>query len=263
MLLQDKIVVISGIGPGLGIHLAVRAAKEGARGLSVVSRTAANLDETERKVAEVSPSCVVLKCLGDIRKAEDCERIAKATIEKFGRVDALVNNAYVGLPPGDFEDADLDKWIGPYETNLIGTLRLTQAFLPQMKKQGGAAIVNVNTDGAKYTPYVNVSGYAASKAALASATRSLAFELGKYQIRVNGIHMGTMWGPYTESFIRRLGDEWGCGYEKAKAKIEDMRALKRFPTDVESAPSVLFLASDFSSAITGASVDCNGGAFMP
>jgi NAD(P)-dependent dehydrogenase (short-subunit alcohol dehydrogenase family) len=207
--------------------------------------------------------CQVLKQVTDICDLNQCKALADATVKKFGRADALLNNAY-GHP--DFDDvatSDLDRWHLPFDVNVVGTLKMTQAFLPHMKAQGGGSVVMINTLGAKMTPVIAESSYCASKAALWSATRTLASEVGKDQIRVNGIHMGFMWGAPVQNYMRNHPEEWGHSEEEAYKRISELHVMKRVTTDDECALAALFLASDYSSAMTGTAIDCNGGQFMP
>jgi NAD(P)-dependent dehydrogenase (short-subunit alcohol dehydrogenase family) len=255
------VIVVSGIGPGLGVKLAIHAAIEGARGVVVSGRTQANLDDAEKRVHEAAPHCPVLKLATDIRDMVQCQKLAAATTAQFGRADALMNNAFSHPDFDHVESANLDNWHDPFGTNVVGTLKLTQAFLPQMKSQGGGSVVMINTMGAKMTPIVAEAAYCASKAALWSATRTLATEVGQYQIRVNGIHMGFMWGYPVQNFMRTHPDLWPSeedGYKQVAA----MHPMKRIVTDDECARAALFLASDYASAMTGTAVDCNGGAYM-
>ena len=120
----------------------------------------------------------------------------------------------------------------------------------------------INTMAAKLTAMIAEAAYSASKAALWSATRSLATEVGKYQIRVNGIHMGFMWGYPVQNYMRTHPEDF-AGEEEGYAQVAALHPMKRIVTDDECARAALFLASDYSSAITGASIDCNGGMFMP
>jgi NAD(P)-dependent dehydrogenase (short-subunit alcohol dehydrogenase family) len=264
MLIRDKVVIVSGIGPGLGVKLAIHAAKEGARAVVVSGRTQTNLDDAEKRVREARADCVVLKQITDICDTGQCQALAKATTDRFGRADALLNNAFAHPDFDRVETSDLDRWHIPFDTNVVGTLRLTQAFLPQMKAQGGGSVVMINTLGSKTTPIAAIAeaSYCASKMALWSATRSLATEVGKYQIRVNGIHMGFMWGYPVQNYMRTHPEDFASekeGYDK----VAELHPMKRIVTDDECARAALFLASDYSSAITGAAIDCNGGLFMP
>lgn len=263
MLLKDKIVIISGIGPGLGVKLAVEAAREGAAGVAVAARSADKLDDAEKRVKAVNPNCKVLKQVTDIADRAQCEALVAATIKTFGRIDALVNSAFIHGDMDYVSSAKLDEWQAVLGVNLIGTLKLTQSVLPQMQKQKNGAIVMINTMAARQVPPLGEAGYAASKAALANSTKYLAKEVGKDGIRANSIHMGWMWGAPVEGYMQWVEQEHKIPVEQQKATVAASIPLGRIPTDDECARAALFLVSDYASAITGAAVDANGGAYMP
>lgn len=262
MLLKDKIVVVSGIGPGLGIKLATGAAREGAAGLVVAARTAAKLDEAEREIRALGLETPVLKLPTDIADRAQCEALVALAVERFGRIDALINSAYV---PGKFEpveSADLDDWRKTLEVNLFGTMNLSQAVIPTMKRQGGGAIVMINTMVTR-KPQPWQAGYGTSKGALRSATAHLALELGRHNIRVNSCCMGWMWGPPVQGYLEGVARQQGVPLETAVAQVAQHIPLGRIPEDGECAKAALFLASDYASAMTGAVLDVNGGEFIP
>jgi NAD(P)-dependent dehydrogenase (short-subunit alcohol dehydrogenase family) len=263
MLVKDKVVIVSGIGPGLGVKLAIEAAREGAAGVVCAARTQAKLDDAEERIAALGTGTRVLKVVTDIADRGQCEKLAAAAVETFGRIDALINSAFFH---GDFDyasSADLDSWHTVLGTNLIGTLKLSQAVLPAMRRQRGGAIVMINTMAARQVPSVPEAGYAASKGALGTAVKYLANEVGADGIRVNSIHMGWMWGAPVEGYMVSQSQQHGVPLEDLKAQVSRNIPLGRIPTDDECARAALFLASDYSSAITGAALDCNGGAYMP
>lgn len=261
MLLQDKVVIISGVGPGLGTHLGTLAAREGAK-VVLAARTVSNLDSVEGAIRALRPDAQVLKVRTDITCRADCAELVGETVERFGRIDGLVNSAYIPGTLSPVETADLDDWRMTFEVNLFGTLNLVQAVLPQMKRQGGGAIVNVNSQ-VVHKPLAGQGGYAASKAALAAATSHLALECGKYGIRVNSVFLGWMWGPAVEGYFKALAQELRTTVEALKQNVSEHIALGIIPEDSECAKSVLFLISDYASVVTGASLDVNGGDFFP
>jgi NAD(P)-dependent dehydrogenase (short-subunit alcohol dehydrogenase family) len=262
MLLTGKIVIVSGIGPGLGIELATLAAAEGAGGVVVAARTPSKLDDSERAIRDRGLATPVCKVPTDVRDAAQCGRLVAAAVDAFGRVDALVNSAYV---PGRFEpieSADLDDWRATLDVNLFGTMRLTHAVIPVMKRQGGGAIVMINSMVTrKPTPYQG--GYAVSKSALTTATAQLALELGPYKIRVNSAYMGWMWGPPVEGYLIDAAKRQGTTVEALAAEVAKSIPLGRIPDDAECAKAALFLVSDYAGAVTGAALDVNGGEFLP
>jgi NAD(P)-dependent dehydrogenase (short-subunit alcohol dehydrogenase family) len=230
MLLKDKVVVVSGIGPGLGIKLAIEAAREGAAGVVAAARTAAKLEEAEAKIRELGLKTPVLKVVNDITKDADCANLVKASVEKFGRIDALVNSAYYHGDMDYASTAKLDSWLPTLETNL---------------------------------PPLGEAGYASSKGALAVAAKFLAKELGPAGIRVNTVHMGWMWGAPVEGYFQWQAQETGTPIEKLKERISSQIPIGRIPPDEECARAALFMVSDYASVVTGATLDVNGGHYMP
>jgi len=263
MLLKNKIVVVSGIGPGLGVKLAIEAAREGASGIVAAARSAAKLDDAEQRVKAVNPDCQVLKVVTDITDRAACDAMAAAAVKVFGRIDALINSAFVHGEMDYASTAALDGWMDVMNTNLIGTLKMTQAVIPQMKAQQRGAIVMVNTMAVRTIPSLGEAGYAASKAALGNSAKWLAKELGPSGIRVNTIHMGWMWGAPVQGYMEWQANELKVPLAQLKGSVEASIPLGRMPTDDECARAALFLVSDYASAVTGAALDANGGMYMP
>jgi NAD(P)-dependent dehydrogenase (short-subunit alcohol dehydrogenase family) len=264
MLLKDKVVIVSGIGPGLGVKLAVEAAREGAAGVVMGARTAAKLDDAEARIKALGVTTRVVKQACDIKDAGQCKALVDAAQKTFGRVDALINSAFEHGAMDYVHNADLDSWMGgPIGTNLIGTLRLTQAAIPVMKQQKSGAIVMINTMAVRQVPPLGEAGYAASKAALRTSAMYLAKELAPDGIRVNTVHIGWMWGAPVQGYVAWQAKELGVPEEKLKAQIAAGIPMGRIPTDDECARPALFLASDYASAVTGALLDVNGGAYLP
>jgi NAD(P)-dependent dehydrogenase (short-subunit alcohol dehydrogenase family) len=264
MLLKDKVVLVSGIGPGLGIKLAIEAAREGAAGLVVTCRTASKLADAEKRIKAAGFDTPVLARTCNINDKAQCEALVAAGVEKFGRIDALLNSAFNHGPMDYVGSANLEQWLtGPIATNLIGTLKITQAVLPQMKKQKSGAIVMINTMAVRQVPPLGEAGYAASKAALRTSAMYLAKELAPDGIRVNTVHIGWMWGFPVQMYVQFQAQQAKVSEEAIKSQIAANIPMGRIPTDDECARPALFLCSDYASAITGAALDVNGGAYMP
>ena len=261
MLLQDKVVIVSGIGPGLGIELALRAAEQGAK-LAIAARTESKLDAAEDAVKALGLDTPLIKVPTDITQEDQCKNLVDKTLAAYGRIDCLINSAY---NPGSFklvEKADFDAWQAAMDVNLFGTMKLTLATLPHMKEQKSGAIVNINTMVTR-KPLATQAGYAASKAALTSATQHLALEVGKYNIRVNSTYMGWMWGAPVEYYFKMQSKATGLPIDELKKDVEKNIALGSIPTDGDCAKAAIFLASDYACAITGACLDVNGGEYLP
>jgi len=262
MMLKDKVVIVSGIGPGLGQELATLAAKEGAAGVVMAARTPAKLDVAEEEIRALGLTTRVLKVPTDISSQQACLALAGKTHAEFGRIDVLFNSAY---NPGSFdpiESANMDDWRRAMEVNFFGTMHLSQACIPYMKEAGGGAIVMIATM-VEHKPLATQAGYGASKSALRCATKHLALELGVHKIRVNSCHMGWMWGPSVEGYFAWQAHETGKSQQELIAEVTRNIPLGEIPDDGDCAKAAMFLASDYSCAVTGASLDVNGGEFMP
>jgi NAD(P)-dependent dehydrogenase (short-subunit alcohol dehydrogenase family) len=262
MLLDGKVVIVSGIGPGLGIELSTLAAKEGASGVTVAARTATKLDDAEAAIRALGLQTPVLKLATDVRDRAQCARLVEETVARFGRIDALVNSAYVPGGFGPAESADLDDWRATMDVNLFGTMTLTQAVIPVMKRQGGGAIVMINSMVTR-KPMAAQGGYAVSKSALTSAVAQLALELGRDNIRVNSAYMGWMWGPPVQGYLTSAASQQGTTVETLVGAVAANIPLGRIPDDADCAKAALFLVSDYACAVTGAALDVNGGEFLP
>ena len=257
-LLDGKVAIVSGIGPGLGIELARAFAREGAD-VAMGARTESALQEAAAEVEGLGRRAYWRRT--DITKPDDCRALVAGTIEALGKVDILANNAFAYPPFLLIEDSDFTTWQQAFDVNLFGTLNMCQAVIPPMKAQGGGAIVNVNSlIQKKLLPYQ--AGYAASKGALTAATRGLATELGAYGIRVNQTYMGWMWGPPVEGYVNGQAEALGVPKEQVIAEITKDIPLGIIPDDADCANAVVFLASDLARVITGSGVDVNGGEWM-
>lgn len=258
MLLEGKVLVVSGIGPGLGVKLAVEAAREGARGIVLAARSAAKLEDAEARVRAVSTSCQTLKIPTDIRDPVQCGHLAAAALDRFGRIDGLINSAFEHGAFEPVDSGDLQQWQSAYDTNVVGSVQMTRAVVPAMKAQGGGAVVMINTM-ATIKPFVGEAGYAASKGALLVAAKYLAIELGPNNIRVNTARMGWMWGAPVEGYVELMAQAQGVSQKQIVDAIAANIPLRRVVLDDECARAALFLVSDYASAITGAIIDVNGG----
>jgi NAD(P)-dependent dehydrogenase (short-subunit alcohol dehydrogenase family) len=261
MLLCEQVVIVSGIGPGLGQELALAAAREGAH-LVVSARTPARLAAVAEDIAALGLGTRVLEVPTDIRDRAACEKLVEATVGVYGRIDVLINSAYVTGIYAPAATADLGDWRETMETNLFGTMTMIQSVVPQMTAQDRGSIVNVNTKIARM-PQETLGGYAVSKAALRMATTQLAKELGAAGIRVNSVFPGWMWGETVESGLRAAAESDGVTIDELRAEIAQRIPLGEIPEDAVCAKAVVAFASDHFEAVTGACLDISGGEYMP
>ncbi len=258
MLLADRIVVVSGIGPGLGYEVACACAREGAD-LVLAARTPAMLDQAADAVRALGRRAVAVPT--DVTRPDDCLRLVDTACEQLGRIDVLVHNAFLSNPVSLVEQADLDEWRRIFEVNLFGAVRLTQLVAPVMRAHRRGSIVFVNSMSIRIVEPM-MGGYAASKGALLTVARTLAKELGPEGIRVNSVVPGYIWSSKMEAYFRRLATEQGTSYEAVHADVTSRTALRHIPDSAEVADAVVFLASDLSRAVTGQSLDVNAGHFF-
>jgi NAD(P)-dependent dehydrogenase (short-subunit alcohol dehydrogenase family) len=254
-LLEGKVALVSGAGPGLGRDVALAFGREGAT-VVVGARTE---DRVRALAAEVEGQGA--KSLGlrlDITDAGSCRAAVDRVVETFGRLDVLVNNAFHGGDHTPFLAADLATWRHTMDVNLFGTLQLTQAAAAQMVDQRDGRIVMVNSMAAvRIRP--DFGAYTASKAALGAITKTLAVELGPHGVRVNGVHPGYIWGDDVAAYFQYLAAEQGITEEEQYRSVADEAALRYLPDAAEIAGAVVFLASDLSRAMTGQALGVNGG----
>jgi NAD(P)-dependent dehydrogenase (short-subunit alcohol dehydrogenase family) len=251
---HDRVAVVSGVGPGLGRDLALTFARAGAD-IVLLSRTASYLEEVAVEVEQTGRKALCVPA--DITSSDDCERVAAEAVGMFGHIDAIVHNAYVGLPFERLEDADIEVWRTMMDVNTFGALRLTQAALPAMKERGGA-IVFINTQQIRRV-FEARGPYAISKAALFTAAQVLAKELGRYRIRVNSVVVGWMDGPPLQRYFDEIAARDGIPVAEQRAAVAAMNPLGVIPSCSDPANAALFLASDYAGSITGQSLDVNAG----
>lgn len=258
-MLEDKVVIVTGIGPGLGRTIATEAAKMGAD-VAMVSRSGGIMDEVAADIAAAGRRALNIRA--DITSDADCARVAQETVAAFGRIDGLVNSAYFPGSLAPVLDLDLDALGRAFEVTVMGTIRMIRAVVPQMEKQGGGSVVNVGSQVArKVVP--QQGGYAATKAAQASLTRYLAAELGSKGIRFNTPAIGWTMSAPARAWLESEAEKGGPSFEEAEAAISATMALGRVPRDEECARGILVFLSDALSSVTGATLDINAGDYMP
>ena len=194
LLLEGKSAVVLGIGPGLGEALALEFAAQGAR-LALASRSGERLAVLVKRIEELGGTAIAVPT--DITDVEQCQRLAVATLEAFGGIDVLINNAVRYGSNQRVESTAPDAWRDVFEVNVFGTMNACRAVIPSMQAQRRGSIVFISTQLIRqYKPESRPQGeYAASKGALLVAARHLAGELGPHGIRVNTIVPGYIWGP--------------------------------------------------------------------
>ncbi len=155
----------------------------------------------------------------------------------------------------------MEDWRRIFDVNLFGAVQLSQAVIPHMKARAGGSIVMIGSMSMRVIE-PRFGGYAASKAALASAVQTMAKELGASGVRVNSVVPGYIWGPALERYFQQLAHERATTPEAVYAEIASRTALNHIPDSDEVAAAVVFFASDLSRAVTGQALDVNGGHYF-
>lgn len=258
MLLEGRTAIVSGIGPGMGRDISIQLAEQGCD-LVLGARTVAKCEAVAEEVEALGRRAVPVAL--DITDPASCEAAAQTCLDELGSIGVLVNNAYHGGTNTAFADDDLDKWRTTFEVNTFGTLAMTQAVVPAMKDAGEGRIIMINTMSTVRIAE-GYGAYAASKAALATAVKTLALELGPHGIRVNGIHPGYIYGEPVEIYLQYLAEQDGVTRDQKYDEIAGETCLKYLPHSSEIAGSVVFFASDLSKPITGQALHVNAGHWL-
>jgi NAD(P)-dependent dehydrogenase (short-subunit alcohol dehydrogenase family) len=255
MLLQDRVAIVSGIGPGMGRDIALALAREGAR-LALAARTESKLAEVLDEVKAAGGRAIAVPT--DITRPEDCRRLVERTRAEYGRIDVLVNNAFAMGGFRELSEATADDFRAPFEVNVVGSMQLTREVLPAMREAGGGSIVMINSMIVRDV-LPRMGTYGASKAALLAATQGLAREVGRHGIRVNSVVPGYIWGPSLQAYFAHQAKQRGVDPQVVYDETAAQTALSHIPTSAEIADAVVFFASDLARVITGQSLDVNGG----
>ncbi len=251
MILKDKVIVITGAGPGMGQAMCRGAALEGAK-VVVSARSVDAINAIRDDIIAKGGEAIAVPT--DVSDMAQCKNLAAETVKAFGRIDGLVNSAYYHPPWTPLHEADIDEVMQAMNVNALGGLRMAQAVIPTMKAQASGSIVNISTLATR-KPFPGEGGYAMAKAALAHMTRHMAVELTGTGIRINTTLMGWLDGAPLQGFFESMG-EGGDAFRKQRASEIP---IGHIPPDKDCAKAVYFFLSDYASEVTGAALDVNGG----
>lgn len=257
-LLSGRSVLITGVGPDLGRAIAVATARAGAD-VVLAARTAARLEEIAKEVTGLGRRAVPVPA--DITNPDDAERIVATALDAFGRIDAVVHNAFAMPPMTPLADTPLDSIKTAFDVNVLAVMRLTQLLTPTLASSpGGGSVVMINSAVLRHSR-TGYAGYKMAKSALLSLAQSLATELGPSGIRVNSVAPGWIWGGTLRWYFGYLAEQRGVSREDVYGETAALTDLRRLPEPDEIADAVVFLASPMARAITGQCLDVNCGEF--
>ncbi len=249
MRFQDKLVLVTGGGAGIGRATALLFAAEGAT-LIVADRNGPNGRATVSAIEEAGGSATFIEC--DVSSAEEVRRMCAAVAADFDGLDVLVNNAGMQIVGQSVEETSEDEWEQMHGTNLKGVFLVSKYAIPQLRRRGGGCIVNVASLNAQVT-MAGFAVYAASKAGVVGLTRGMALDLLPHGIRVNAVLPGAVDTPMARAYF----DEHELPFDEAALK--NQTRIGRFSDSEEIADVIAYLSSDAARFIVGASVVADGG----
>lgn len=248
--LNHRVALVTGGSQGIGKAIAIKLAQEGAsvviaaRGEELLKQVVSEIRTAGGKVVGIS---------ADVSKSEDCERLIKETIQAFGKIDILINNAGTSAT-GDFEAATDDIWQADFDLKLFAAIRLSRLAIPEMKKQNWGRIINVTNIGAKQ-PAAKSMPTTVTRAAGLALTKALSKEFAPNNILVNSICIGLIKAGQHETKAAKAGVPLEQHYETLGKNVP----LGRVGRAEEVANVAAFLASEAASYVTGSSINLDGG----
>jgi len=251
--LEGKVALVTGGGVGIGAAIAAAFIAEGAKVL-ITGRRKDKLEETAAKFGADQ----IAYFAGDITKVEDAEAMVAATVEKFGKLNILVNNAGIDTA-GNVTDIPIQQWHDIINTNLNGAFYMTRFAIPRMIEQGGGSIVNVaSLAGVRAIP--DMPAYSTTKAGLQGFTNAVALDYGDKGIRINMVSPGATATDMLKNSMQGLAKAQNTDVYGALGLLTRFNPIKRAVEPDEIAPAVVFFASDESSYVTGQNLLVDGGA---
>jgi NAD(P)-dependent dehydrogenase (short-subunit alcohol dehydrogenase family) len=247
---SGKVVIVTGAGSGIGKATAIMFANEGAA-VVVADKNFPSAEETARQITADTGSSLAQLC--DISQEGDVQRLIQETLQRFGRLDVLVNNAAVFLMRGS-DEAGVDDWGTVCSVNIAGTALCSRYAAHAMRPTGGGAILVVSS-ASGIQAEAGYATYSTSKAALLMLTRSMAVDFGKWNIRVNSVCPGAVDTPALHRELERARMSWQ-DFEVEMCRRQCLPEILR-PDAI--AHAILFLTCDDARLITGSNLVVDGG----
>jgi 3-oxoacyl-[acyl-carrier protein] reductase len=257
--LENKTALVTGGSKGIGKAIALALAAEGAN-VIICGRGAEALDEAKIEIEQSGGN--VLAVQADLSKNEDVDKLVATAIDRYQTIDILVNNAGIASGFDDFESLEIEDWQKLFDINLFGTVRITKAVIPYMKKGGSGRIINISSESG-VQPDAFMPHYNASKAALINFTKSLSKAYAAQGILVNTVSPAFIMTPMLENLLKDNAAKQNISYDEAVQQfLKENRPhveVKRPGTVEEVASAVVYLASSQASFINGVNLRVDGG----
>ena len=253
--LKDKVAIVGGASKGLGRACAQVLAAEGAK-VALCSRSQADLDKAAQEIRDTTGR-EVLAFAGDLDRHDTIRSLIAATVERFGRLDIMVNNSG-GPPLARAHNATEEQWAIALERSLLFFARMSREALPHLKRQGSGRIINILASTV-YQPIPNLALSGVTRLGVVAFAKSLADEVGRDGILINNVCPGSILSERMLSNVTARAKELGIPVEDALAQRAAETAVGRVGDPKELAYLVAFLASARSSYITGTTMLVDGG----
>ena len=253
--LMGKVAIVTASSRGIGRAAAEMLAAEGAR-ITMCARTTADVMTAAEQIRGRTGTDV-LAVPADLTRAEDIQRIVDRTVETYGTVNILVNNAG-GPAPGAFDAVGEADWRAAFELTLLSVVRMTRAVLPVMRTGGGGVIINIQSTSVK-VPLDNLILSNSIRSGVIGLAKSLSFELAKDGIRVNNVLPGAIMTDRQREMLALQSARSGKSVEEIVRMRESAIPLGRFGDPEDLGNMIAFLASERARYVTGATVQVDGG----
>lgn len=252
--LENKVILITGAGMGLGLATAIEAAKEGAK-LSLIDFNAKALEDAKNSLKKDYPDTEVLTIFADVSKENEVKKFVDQTVKAYGRIDGFYNNAGIEGKQAPLADYEMDIFKKVIDINLMGVYYGLRYIIPVMQKQNYGRIVNAASVGG-IRGVMNQTPYVATKHAVSGITKNAALEYSKFGILTNAIAPGAILTPMVAEAFREINP---ADPKKAETEYAQFNPTKRLGLPEEVGKLVVFLLSDDCSYISGQTIAIDGG----
>jgi NAD(P)-dependent dehydrogenase (short-subunit alcohol dehydrogenase family) len=255
MKLAGKVAIITGGGKGIGRAIALLFAKEGAQVL-LNGTTKEAIEAVAEEINQSDGRAIAYQA--DIANEENVKQMIDTALSEFGRIDILVNNSGIAGPTAPVVKVSLEDWQRTFDVNLTGAFLCAKYALPGMIEQKSGCVLNITSVGG-LGGYPFRSPYSASKWGMIGLTKTIALEVGRYNINANAIAPGPVRGPRIDAVLQKRAEQAGHSVEQVEQEMLESTALKRMVENEDIAAMALFLASEEGRNITGETINISAG----
>lgn len=258
MHLEDQSAVVTGGGRGIGQTICVELAERGAD-VAIADIDEEGMQETKELVEAQGRTASTYYT--DLRDPDNVTETVERVLDDFDRIDILVNNSGIAGPTLPCEEIDVEQWDNTMQINLRGQFLMCSEVVPAMKEQEYGRIVNIASITGK-RPLYNRTPYAAAKMGVIGLTRTLAEEVGEFDVNVNAICPGSVMGPRLDDVFERQAEAKNVSYDEIKADAESDSPRKELVRPEDIANAAAFLCSEDAERITGQDLNVSAGMVM-